>query len=121
MVLRKHCLKLLHELVAPHQAMCPGVSGSVAALGGIASDRQVAQRLLMFPLQQAPANAIAFEHFLYNAQFQLPVSARPFQLIQTHDPGLANILYLCHDCLIRAAVSDALQLSELGKSRWSKC
>ncbi|KAL0021289.1 hypothetical protein WJX79_009826 [Trebouxia sp. C0005] len=89
-------------------------AGSVAALGGIASDRQVAQRLLMFPLQQAPANAIAFEHFLYNAQFQLPVSARPFQLIQTHDPGLANILYLCHDCLIRAAVSDALQLSELG-------
>ncbi|KAA6419297.1 MAG: hypothetical protein FRX49_10696 [Trebouxia sp. A1-2] len=47
-------------------------AGSVAALGGIASDRQVAQRLLMFPLQQAPANAIAFEHFLYNAQFQLP-------------------------------------------------
>ena len=96
-------------------------AGSVAAVGGIASDRQVAQQLLMFPLQQAPANATAFGHFLYNAQFQLPVSARPFQFIQTHDPGLTNALYLCDDCLIRAAVSNALQLSELGRSLWSTC
>ncbi len=95
-------------------------AGPVVAVGSIASDRQVAQQLLMFPLQQAPANAIAFEHFLYNAQFQLPVSARPFQLVKAHDPGLADTLYLCEDCLIRAAVSNALQLSELGKSRWSK-
>ncbi|KAL0023175.1 hypothetical protein WJX77_009987 [Trebouxia sp. C0004] len=31
-----------------------GPQGSVAAVGSIASDRQVAQQLLMFPLQQAP-------------------------------------------------------------------
>lgn len=88
----------------------------------IASDRQVAQQLLMMPLQQEPANAVAFVHFLYNAQFQLPVSAQPFQLVRALDPDLADTLYLCGDCRIRAAVSSALQLSDsmLGERRWSE-
>ena len=87
----------------------------------IASDRQVAQQLLMIPLQQEPPNAVAFGHFLFNAQFQLPVSARPFQLVKAHDPELADSLYQCGDCRIRAAVSDALQLSDsvLGNSHCS--
>ena len=88
----------------------------------IASDRQVAQQLLMIPLQQEPANATAFGHFLYNAQFQLPVSAQPFQLVKALDPDLADTLYLCGDCRIRAAVSGALQLSDsmLGESHWGE-
>ena len=86
-------------------------------MDSIASDRQVAEQLLLVQLQQEPANAIAFGHFLYNAQFQLPVSARPFQLVKAHDPDLADALYQCGDCRIRAAVSGALQLSDsvLGK------
>lgn len=88
----------------------------------IASDRQVAQQLLMIPLQQEPANAIAFGQFLYKAQFQLPVSAQPFQIVKALDPDLADTLYLCGDCRIRAAVSSALQLSDsmLGKSCWGE-
>ncbi len=91
-------------------------------MDSIASDRQVAQQLLMIPLQQEPANAIAFGHFWYNAQFQLPVSACPFQLVKAHDPELADALYQCGDCRITAAVSDALQLSDsmLGKSCWGE-
>ncbi len=87
-------------------------------MDSIASDRQVAQQLLMIPLQQEPPNAVAFGHFLFNAQFQLPVSARPFQLVKAHDPELTDSLYQCGDCRIRAAVSDALQLSDsvLGNS-----
>lgn len=77
-----------------------------------ASDRQVAQQLLLIPVQQEPANAIALGHFLYNAQFHLSVSARPFQLVKAHDPDLADALHQCGDCRIRAAVSDALQLSD---------
>ncbi|DBA82974.1 TPA: hypothetical protein ACH3X1_006751 [Trebouxia sp. C0004] len=69
--------------------------GSVRPMDSIASDRQVAQQLLMIPLQQEPPNAVAFGHFLFNAQFQLPVSARPFQLVKAHDPELADSLYQC--------------------------
>ena len=75
----------------------------------------------MSPLQQAPATAAAFECFLYNAQFQLPLSPQPFHRVKAHDPGLVATLYVCGDCRISRAVSSALQLSdtELGKSQWS--
>lgn len=106
---------LLHKLVA-------SAAGSVGVVKSIASDRLVAQQLLQTPLQQEPATAIEFGTFLFNAQFKLPVSARPFQLVKAYDPGLAGALYQCGDCLIRAAVSDVLQLSHsmLGKSYWHK-
>lgn len=97
--------------------------GSVEPVDSIASDRQVAQRLLKIPLQHEPPNIIAFERFLFNAQFQLPVSPRPFQLIKVQDPALADAVYQCGDCLIRAAVSAALQLpdSMLGNPHWGEC
>ena len=97
--------------------LCSDV-GSVRPVDSIASDRQVAQQLLMIPLQHEPPNAVALGHFLFSAQFQLPVSARPLQLVKAHDPDLADALYQCGDCRIRAAVSDALQLSDsvLGNS-----
>ena len=103
-----------------HLTMLWSDVGSVTPVDSIANDRQVAQQLLMIPLQQEPPDAVAFGHFLFNAQFQLPVSARPFQLVKAHDPELADTLYQCGDCRIRAAVSDALQLSDsvLGNSHW---
>ena len=86
-------------------------AGSVETVNTITSDRQVAQELLKIPLQQEPADATGFGAFLFDAEFQLPVSARPFQLVKAHDPDLTDALYLCGDCRIRAAVSDVLQLS----------
>ena len=98
--------------------LCYAGSAGVGVADGITSDRQVAQKLLKIPLEEEPIGAEGCGTFLFKAQFQLPVSARPFQLIKAHDPDLADALYLCGDCRIRAAISDAVQLSEsmLGKS-----
>lgn len=96
--------------------------GSEEAVDSIASDRQVAQRLLKIPLQQEPPNITAFEHFLFNAQFQLPVSARPLQFVKVQDSGLTDAIYQCGDCRIAAAVSNALMLpdSMLGNPHWGE-
>ena len=102
--------------------LCCARSIGVGLADTITSDRQVAQQLLKMPLEQEPIGAAGFGTFLFKAQFQSPVSARPFQLVKAHDPDLADALYLCGDCRIRAAISDVVQLSEsmLGKSTHSE-
>lgn len=90
-----------------------------AGLGDtIASDQQVALRLLATPVSQEPQGVADLEAFLFDATAQLPVSVQPFQLIRSADPKLADALYLSGDCRIRRVVTAALLLSDrvLGQS-----